>query len=53
MRFYFRVLLTDKRGWNLRNNVAHGMSVMKDFDKQTADRLLHAFLCLGLVRLKE
>jgi len=22
---YFRALFTDKRGWNIRNNIAHGM----------------------------
>lgn len=50
---YFRVLFTDKRGWNLRNNLAHGMIAISHFNKQNSDRLIHAFLCIGLVRYKE
>lgn len=53
MSLYFRVLFSDKRGWNLRNNVAHGITDVDDFNKLTSDRLLHSFLCLGLIRLKE
>jgi hypothetical protein len=26
LSFYFRILLTDQRGWNMRNNVCHGIS---------------------------
>lgn len=50
---YFKVLFTDKRGWNLRNDLAHGMLDSSHFNKQNSDRLLHAFLCLGMVRLME
>lgn len=51
---YFRTLFTDKRGWNIRNNVAHGMFDTEQFqNKQNIDRILHAILCLGMVRLKE
>lgn len=50
---YFRTLFTDKRGWNIRNNVAHGMLDTEQFhNKQNIDRILHATLCLGMVRLK-
>jgi hypothetical protein len=52
MHFYFKVLM-DKRGWNLRNKVAHGMAEANVFCKQDADRLLHAYFCFGLVRLKQ
>lgn len=47
---YFRILFTDARGWNLRNEVCHGMVQYELFDKQTADRVLHAVLCLGMIR---
>jgi hypothetical protein len=49
---YFRTLFTDKRGWNLRNNLAHGMMDAIDFNKQNTDRIIHAILILGMVRLK-
>lgn len=46
---YFKVLFTDARGWNLRNNICHGLSKSEDFDKKTADRVFHAILFLGLL----
>jgi hypothetical protein len=49
---YFRILFTDQRGWNLRNNVCHGMAPINIFNPQTADRVLHALICLGLVHKK-
>ncbi len=49
-QIYFRVLLTDQRGWNLRNNVCHGSLDPNSFNQQAADRVLHALLVLGLVR---
>jgi hypothetical protein len=52
MHFYFKVLM-DKRGWNIRNKVAHGMAEANIFCKQDADRLLHAYLCVALVQLKD
>jgi hypothetical protein len=50
---YFRILFTDRRGWNIRNNIAHGMLDTTQFNKQNTDRILHAMLNLGMVRLKE
>lgn len=50
---YFKVLFTDSRGWNLRNRVAHGMYEPTLFNRQTAERLFHAILCLGMIRLIE
>ena len=47
---YFRVLLTDQRGWNVRNSVCHGLWAPEMFTMQVADRMVHALLCLGLVR---
>ncbi len=49
---YLRVLFTDPRGWNLRNNVCHGISHIETFNQNTADRVLHALLCLALVKKK-
>ena len=50
---YLKILFTDNRGWNLRNDVCHGMIEPELFTKQSADRVLHALLSLGLVRYKE
>ncbi|SMN17501.1 hypothetical protein CRYPA_18 [uncultured Candidatus Thioglobus sp.] len=48
--FYFRMLLTDQRGWNVRNDVCHGISPAGAFNYSTADRILHVMLCLSQVR---
>ncbi|WGS63937.1 DUF4209 domain-containing protein [Marinitoga aeolica] len=50
MSLYLRVLLTDPRGWNLRNNMCHGISNVEDFNQISADRIFHALLCLALVK---
>ncbi len=50
---YFRILFTDQRGWNMRNNVCHGIAAPGSFTSETADRLIHALLCLGLVKDNE
>jgi hypothetical protein len=47
---YLRVLFTDQRGWNLRNNVAHGLVLPGSFDRAIADRVFHALLVFGLLR---
>lgn len=49
---YLRILLTDNRGWNLRNEVCHGIAPFNLFNKMTADRLFHILLCLGVFREK-
>jgi hypothetical protein len=46
---YFRILLTDQRGWNIRNNVCHGLVGPQLFNNQVGDRVLHALLCLGFI----
>ena len=50
---YFKVLFTDQRGWNLRNYVCHGMASPNIFNSQSADRILHSLICLGLIHKKE
>lgn len=47
---YLASLLTDQRGWNLRNNVCHGISPSDQFTVGIADRIIHALLVLGLLR---
>lgn len=53
MTFYFRLVLTEKLGMNLRNNFAHGLEKNTFFYRETSDRLFHVFLCLSLVKKKE
>ena len=48
---HLQVLLTDPRGWNVRNNVCHGLTRTEDLGPVIADRLLHALLLLGTVRV--
>lgn len=48
--FYFRILLTDQRGWNIRNDVCHGISPIGSFNYSVADRVMHVILCLAQVK---
>ena len=50
MCHYLRILLTDPRGWNLRNDVCHGISHTETFNQMASDRVFHALLCLSLVK---
>lgn len=49
---YLRVLLTDARGWNVRNSVCHGLAPVGTLTMPVADRILHAMLVLALMRLQ-
>ena len=49
---YLRILLTDNRGWNLRNDICHGIAAPHLFNKMTSDRIIHALLCFGVFRIK-
>ena len=51
--FYFRALLVDPRGWNLRNCICHGLCDASEFGPSMSDRIIHVLLCLALVRKKE
>jgi len=44
---YFRNVLTDQYGWNIRNQVSHGLLSFDNFNFGMADRVVHAFLILG------
>jgi hypothetical protein len=50
---YLRVLLTDRRGWNLRNSVSHGLLQPAAMGSEAADRIVHAVLVLGAFRVNE
>jgi len=47
---YLRVLLTDRRGWNLRNAISHGFLPPRKMNSATSDRVFHALILLGLFR---
>lgn len=51
--FYFRTLLVDLRGWNLRNRLSHGLFDVNEFESSMSDRIIHVLLCLALVKKKE
>ncbi|ACK72546.1 conserved hypothetical protein [Gloeothece citriformis PCC 7424] len=48
---YLRVILTDQRGWNVRNNVCHGIFQQHLFSKSLTERLIHILLILAQLRL--
>lgn len=50
--FYFRLVLTEKLGMNLRNDFAHGLEKKKFFGRDASDRLFHILICLSVVRKK-
>lgn len=45
--FYLRVLLTEQRGLNYRNELCHGIEAPSHFGQACADRLLHVLIMLG------
>lgn len=48
VQFYLLVLLTDQRGWNLRNNISHGILSYDDFNLDIANRLLNVLLIFAV-----
>jgi hypothetical protein len=50
IEYYLRVLLTERIGWNLRNNFAHGINKQLFEGEDVANRLVHVLICLSLVR---
>lgn len=50
---YFRNLLTDQYGWNIRNQVSHGLLTSDNFNFGMADRVVHAFLLLGMFKKEQ
>ncbi len=47
---YLTVVYVDKRGLNLRNDIAHGLVRRAAFNRSTADRVFHTLLALSLLR---
>jgi lysyl-tRNA synthetase class 1 len=47
---YLEVVYIDKRGLNLRNDLAHGLLAPNAFNRHVADRVFHTLLALGLMR---
>ncbi|MBZ5494142.1 MAG: DUF4209 domain-containing protein [Acidobacteriia bacterium] len=47
---YLTVLYIDRRGLNIRNDLAHGLLEMPTFNRAIADRVFHSLLVLGLIR---
>lgn len=52
IRFHLRVLLTDPRGINLRNDALHGLAAHELFGRGIANWLVHAVIMIGLFRLQ-
>ena len=50
---YFKNVLTDQYGWNIRNQVSHGLLATDNFNFGMADRVVHAFLMLCTFKKKE
>lgn len=47
---YLRMLLSEPKGWNVRNNVAHGLMGENWYRPGLSDRLFHVLMGLGCAR---
>ena len=50
MYMYFKNLFVDQYGWNLRNLTSHGLLQAESFNSTMANRVVHAFMLLGLLK---
>ena len=50
---YLEVVYIDKRGLNLRNDLAHGLLSPNVFNRSLADRVFHTVLALSLMRASQ
>lgn len=50
---YLRLVLTDQRSLNIRNDLCHGILPPNNFHSGVAARLLHVLVMIGMVRIKE
>lgn len=50
--FYFKLVLTENLGMNLRNDFAHGLGRKKFFGRDASDRLFHILIWLSFVGKK-
>lgn len=53
LALYYRMVFTDQKGLNLRNDLAHGIINEEKFRKQNADLVLHCLLALAMIRKNE
>ncbi len=53
VQMYFKNLFTDQNGWNLRNLTSHGLIQTNEFNSTTADRIVHAFCLLSMIKLND
>lgn len=47
---YLRALLSDRRGWNVRNVVLHGLAPAEFFHEVVSARVIHALLVVASIR---
>jgi hypothetical protein len=47
---FLRTLLCDQRGWNVRNNVCHGLWPSEAFNFLVADRVFQVLMLLSMLR---
>lgn len=47
---YMESVLTDQRGWNIRNTTCHGIRPFASFHSAASDRVMHIVLLLSLLR---
>lgn len=52
LRLYLQCLLVDKRGLNIRNNVAHGLLTAEAFSEQLAAQLIYCLLLCSILRIE-
>jgi lysyl-tRNA synthetase class 1 len=50
---YLTILYIDKRGMNLRNDLAHGLVSVEGFNQPTADSVFHSLLVLSLMQKQQ
>lgn len=50
---YLRLVLTDQRSLNIRNDLCHGILPPDNFHSGVAARLLHVLVMIGMLRFKE
>lgn len=51
--FYLKLLFTESRGWNVRNNICHGLLRSEFIQKPITDRIMHVLFLLSFIRETE
>lgn len=50
---YLTLLFIERRGLNLRNDLAHGLVPIEGFNQAAANRVFHSLLVLSLIRINQ